>query len=148
MKKLVPCWGFICELETLLFQQHGREVTHPFIRFIIRRRFDTCSLLEYNAVTTMRGVTMTQTTAGIRELKARLSSYMQQVKAGTILVITERGKPVGRIAPIKPSAEARMQELLQSGVVAWSGRKLAPMAPVARTQGTGTVAELLLENRE
>ncbi len=91
---------------------------------------------------------MTAMTVGIRELKTRLSSYLQQVKAGATLVITERGKPVGRIVPIKPSVEAQVQELLQAGLVAWNGSKLAPMAPVARTRGKRTVAELLLEDRE
>lgn len=88
---------------------------------------------------------MTQMTVGIRELKARLSNYMQQVKAGATLVITERGKPIGRIVPLSPSVETRLQELIQAGLMAWSGHKLAPMAPVARTRGRRTVADLLLE---
>ncbi len=91
---------------------------------------------------------MTQITVGIRELKTHLSSYVQQVKAGATLVITERGKPVGRIVPIKPSVEAQMQELLQTGILAWSGRKLEPKTPVTRIQGNQTVADLLLEDRE
>ena len=48
---------------------------------------------------------MTQTTVGIRELKARLSVYMQQVKAGATVVITERGKPIARIVPLSPSVD-------------------------------------------
>lgn len=91
---------------------------------------------------------MPQMTVGIRELKARLSSYLQQVKAGATLVVTERGKPVGRIVPIKPSLEAQIHELRQAGLLAWNGRKLGPMAAVARTQGRRTVAELLLEDRD
>ena len=91
---------------------------------------------------------MAQTTAGIRELKARLSAYMQQVKAGATVVITERGKPIGRIVPLSPSVETRVQELAQAGMMAWSGRKLAPLAPVARTRGDRPVADLLLEDRE
>jgi prevent-host-death family protein len=91
---------------------------------------------------------MTQTTVGIRELKTRLSHYMQQVKAGATLVVTERGKPIGRIVPQSPSVETRLQELVQAGLLAWSGHKLAPMAPVARARGKRTVAELLLEDRE
>jgi len=91
---------------------------------------------------------MDQMTVGIRELKAQLSVYMQQVKAGATLVITERGKPIGRIMPLSPSTEARIQELVQAGLVTWSGRRLAPRAPVARTQGKRTVADLLLEDRE
>ena len=91
---------------------------------------------------------MTHMTVDIRELKARLSNYVQQVKSGATLVITERGKPVGRIVPLSPSVETRVQELVQAGLMAWSGQKLAPMTPVARTQGRRTVADLLLEDRE
>ena len=91
---------------------------------------------------------MTQTAIGIRELKTRLSNYMQQVKAGSTLVITERGKPVGRIVPLSPSVETRVQELVRARLMAWSGNKLVPMAPVARTRGRRMVADLLLEDRE
>jgi len=87
-------------------------------------------------------------TVGIRELKARLSRYLNQVKAGDTLVITERGKPVGRIVPVKTSLETRMQEMVQAGLLAWNGQKFAPPSPVARTRGERTVAELLLEDRE
>jgi len=66
---------------------------------------------------------MTQTVVGIRELKARLSAYMLQVKAGATVVITEWGKPIGRIVPLSPSVEARVQELVQAGLMAWSGRR-------------------------
>jgi prevent-host-death family protein len=91
---------------------------------------------------------MTQMTVGIRELKTRLSAYLKEVKAGSTLIITERGKPVGRIVPIKPSVEAQMQELVQSGLVAWSGRKLSPIEPVVKLRGHKTIAGLLLEDRE
>ena len=91
---------------------------------------------------------MTQTTVGIRELKAQLSVYVQRVKAGDTVVITERGKAVGRIVPIERSVEERLQDLIAAGVVEWNGQKLEPMAPVARTHGPKTVADLLLEDRE
>jgi len=91
---------------------------------------------------------MTEMTVGIRDLKAQLSNYLRQVKAGATLIITERGRPVGRIVPLSPSVEDRVQELIQAGLMAWSGNKLAPMAPVARTRGNRMVADLLLEDRE
>lgn len=91
---------------------------------------------------------MTQVTVGIRDLKAQLSKYIQQVKAGETVIITERGKPIGRIVPTEPSIDARLKELEQAGVLSWSGRKLQPATPVARTRGTKTVAEMLLEDRE
>ena len=90
---------------------------------------------------------MAQTTVGIRELKARLGTYMRQVKGGAILVITERGKPVGRIVPMKSSVETRTQELIQAGVIAWSGRKPKKRVPTVKIRGNKTVAELLLEDR-
>lgn len=85
---------------------------------------------------------------GIREFKARLSYYMNKVREGATLVITEHGKPVGRVVPVAPSLEERMRELVEAGVVSWSGRKLEPGEPVARTRGPKTVADLLLEDRE
>ena len=84
----------------------------------------------------------------IRDLKAQLNKYIQQVKAGETVIITERGKPIGRIMPIESSTEIKLKELEQTGVLAWSGRLLLPAAPVAQTRGDKTVAEILLEDRE
>ena len=91
---------------------------------------------------------MTGTTVGIRDLKAKLSAYIQQVKDGATLVITERGKPVGRIVPVRASLEERLQEMAQAGLVGWSGNKLKSIAPVARARGGKSVSDLLLEDRE
>jgi prevent-host-death family protein len=56
---------------------------------------------------------MTQMEVGIRELKAQLSGYMKRVKAGETVIITERGRAVGRIVPMEQSVEARLQAMLQ-----------------------------------
>ncbi len=89
-----------------------------------------------------------QTTVGIRDLKARLSHYVRQVKSGETVIITERGKPVGRIVPIEKSLDEKMQELVDSGFMTWSGKKIKSSKPVARTKGDKTAAQLLLEDRE
>jgi prevent-host-death family protein len=91
---------------------------------------------------------MTQITVGIRELKAQLSHYIRQVKSGTTLIITERGKPIGRIVAVNPSLDERVQELIGAGIIAWNGQKLAAIAPVTRIKGEETIADLLLEDRE
>jgi prevent-host-death family protein len=39
-------------------------------------------------------------TAAVSELKARLSEYLNQVKAGMEVLITDRGKPIARLVPI------------------------------------------------
>ena len=91
---------------------------------------------------------MAQVTVGIRELKARLSSYVRQVKSGASVIITDRGEPVARLVPMGRALEDRMEDLVEAGLITWSGRTLSPIAPVARTQGQQTVADLLLEDRE
>ncbi len=91
---------------------------------------------------------MPQTEAGVRELKAHLSAYLRQVKAGGIVTITERGKPIGRIVPTDQSIQVRLDNLKQGGLIAWSGKKLPMLAPIARIQNGRTVADLLLEDRE
>ena len=94
---------------------------------------------------------MAEVTAGVRDLKTQLSKYVRQVKLGTTVVVTERGKPIGRIMPLSASPEARVQELIQVGLAAWNGRKLPlvpDLAPIPQTRGSQTIADLLLEDRE
>ena len=91
---------------------------------------------------------MNELSISVRELKARLSEYLRQVKAGRTIVITEHGQPVGLIVPATQSREARLQAMLDAGLIVWSGKRLEPMSPVARTRGKRTVADLVIENRE
>ena len=91
---------------------------------------------------------MSEMTVGIRELKSRLSSYVRQVKAGASLTITEHGKPVGQIVPVRPLLEARLRQLVESQAVSWNGRRLAPNVPKVELRGRKTVAKMLLEDRE
>lgn len=90
---------------------------------------------------------MSQHTVGIRQLKEQLSHFVEQVKAGATVVITERGTPVGRIVPVASSLESRLQQLAEANLLAWSGRKLGSKAPAVRVRGVQTVADLLLEDR-
>ena len=52
-------------------------------------------------------------------LKARLSEYLDAVRAGEEVIVTERGKPVARIAPVgaPEQTDARMQRLIRAGVI-------------------------------
>jgi prevent-host-death family protein len=92
-------------------------------------------------------VPMKETTVSIRELKSRLSHYLRQAKAGQIVEITERGKPVGRIVPVASSLEERIEAARRSGLISWNGRKLTPLKPVAKLRTKKTVAELVVEDR-
>jgi prevent-host-death family protein len=90
---------------------------------------------------------MAERIVGVRELKARLSEYLRQVKAGDTLVITEHGVPVGRLTPAGLSMEERMQVMVEAGQAEWSGKRIAPSKPVARTKKGYSVSEALIEDR-
>jgi prevent-host-death family protein len=90
---------------------------------------------------------MGEQTIGVRELKARLSQYLRQVKQGRTLVITERGKPVGRLVPIGQSLDEKLEAMRTAGQIEWSGKKLKPMKPVAKVKQGFSVADLLIEDR-
>lgn len=89
-----------------------------------------------------------QTSVGIRELKSRLSHFLRRVQAGEIVVITDHGRPVGRIVPYQQTVGERLEQLQAGGLIAWSGEQLATQAPIATARGGHTVADLLLEDRE
>jgi prevent-host-death family protein len=85
---------------------------------------------------------------GIRELKSTLSECIREVKAGRTLVVTEHGDPVARMIPESGSIRERLEALRKAGTVAWSGRRLRRLKPVARVRRNRTVADLVSENRE
>ena len=60
----------------------------------------------------------------------------------------EHSTPVGHIVSLSPSVETRARQLVEAGLVAWNGQRLTPLAPVARTRGQRTVADLVLEDRD
>ncbi|MCB8982380.1 MAG: type II toxin-antitoxin system prevent-host-death family antitoxin [Ardenticatenaceae bacterium] len=85
---------------------------------------------------------------GIRELKANLSSYLRRVKAGETLIITEYGKPIGRITPITADADERLELLLQAGRAKWNRQTFPAYTPTIQTKGEATLSDLLIEDRE
>jgi prevent-host-death family protein len=59
---------------------------------------------------------------GIKELKARLSSYVAQAKEGQEIVITEHGKDVALIIPLSQERQA-VKSLMAEGKADWLGGK-------------------------
>ncbi len=58
--------------------------------------------------------------AKVSELKAGLSAYLEQVKRGEQVVITERGRTIARIVPVAPAEgdeEERMLDLERRGII-------------------------------
>ena len=55
-------------------------------------------------------------TVGIRELRNNLRAWLERVKAGEEVVVTERGKPVAQLTPLD-SGRRKLQELIDAGLV-------------------------------
>jgi prevent-host-death family protein len=52
---------------------------------------------------------------GIRELRAHLSRYLDQVREGEEIVVTDRGTPIAKISPT--NGRSRIDELIAAGVI-------------------------------
>jgi prevent-host-death family protein len=57
------------------------------------------------------------TSASISELKARLSAYLDMVREGKEVLVTDRGRLITRVAPVQGGEleESRPELLLRSG---------------------------------
>ncbi len=86
---------------------------------------------------------------GARELKTRLGGYLQSVRQGRTIVITERGEPVAELRPLERSAtqDAVLERLNARGAVTrLENRPLAPFRPV-RSRGL-SVSDAIIEDRD
>jgi len=88
-------------------------------------------------------------TVGARELKTRLGGYLQQVRQGKTLVITDRGEPVAELKPLHRAGteDAELERLKALGAVTrLENRPLAPFRPV-RSRGS-SISDAILEDRD
>ena len=90
---------------------------------------------------------MNEMRVGIRELKSKLSEYMRRVKSGQTIVVTEHGKPIGQIVPVKASVEERLHAMVATGLAEWDGQKLKPYKPVAINRGERQASDLVVADR-
>ena len=72
----------------------------------------------------------------ISELKAKLSHYLDLVRAGEEVIVTDRGRPIARLAGLADDAalDQRMRQLIRLG------RIRAPVE-VGALEGRGTLPE-------
>jgi prevent-host-death family protein len=89
-----------------------------------------------------------ETSVGTRELKNRLSEYLRRVKAGETIIITERGKPVGQILPVRDDLSSRLRSLAEAGVIEWNGEPVPSYQPKAVNRGERLLSDLVVEDRE
>jgi len=91
-------------------------------------------------------------TAAVSELKARLSEYLNQVKAGMEILITDRGKPVARLVPVSRNKDLKesLVRMEKQGLIRLGPGKLPKdFWKIPRPEDPkGLVLKALLEERE
>jgi prevent-host-death family protein len=80
---------------------------------------------------------------GIRELKNHLSRYLDRVRAGDELVVTDRGRAIARVVPLDD--ERVLDRLVAEGVVTPARREKRRATRPLRS--TGSVSDLVGEQR-
>ena len=82
--------------------------------------------------------------AGVRDLRDHLSRYLERVKAGEELTVTDRGRPIARLVPV--GGTNTFDRLIADGlVVPAASRRRA--RPKTRVSATGPVSDLVAEQR-
>ncbi len=67
-------------------------------------------------------------TVSVATLKARLSEFLRSARAGETVIVTDRGTPVARLAPLEGTSAltGRLESLEASGLVRRPNRVLDP----------------------
>lgn len=81
---------------------------------------------------------------GVRDLKAKLSSYLQRAAAGEVITVTDRGRPVAVLGP--PLGTVDLAAAIEAGWVQPARR--SGLRPVARQRAQGSVMQALAEDRD
>lgn len=80
---------------------------------------------------------------GVRELRNNLSRFLDRVREGEEVVVTDRGIAVARVLPV--DSERVLHRLIAEGVVTPAPRpKGRAGVPI---KGTGTVSDLMADQR-
>jgi prevent-host-death family protein len=84
---------------------------------------------------------------GVRELRDNLSEYLRRVREGELLVITDRGRPIGELGPAAGGRVAeRARALVRRGAATWSGGKPRGLDSPPRPKA-GLVSDAVVEDR-
>ncbi len=97
------------------------------------------------ATTTLASSSPRDASVGIRELRDHLSRYLEQVKAGAAITVTEHGRVIAAIVPMTYSQH--MLELAAQGKVRLPTRPRGRAADFPKIEVEGGLSDLLREVR-
>lgn len=90
-------------------------------------------------------------TVGVRELRQNLSRYLERVKDGETLTVTERGHEVARLVPSHPHVDPYYQDLAAQYGATIPTRRLVDamksLSPLHKPAPAGTTDAFLEESR-
>ncbi len=92
---------------------------------------------------------MSRDVVGARELKTRLGTYLQRVREGRTLIVTDRGEPIAELRPLAndSSIPSALVRLSTKGSISLPSRaSLSPFRPI-RNRGE-SLSKKVLEDRE
>jgi prevent-host-death family protein len=84
-------------------------------------------------------------TAGVRELRDHLSRYLDEVKAGRSVTVTDHGTVIGTIVPMRFSE--RTMQLYRQGRVGLAKRPKSAARDLPEIEIQGGITDILLEMR-
>jgi prevent-host-death family protein len=85
---------------------------------------------------------------GIRELRQNASEYVRRAEQGETIEVTDRGRPVARLAPL-PKADSILDRLIAEGKATRAEGDLLDLAkPAPPIPGQPSISEMLDELRE
>jgi prevent-host-death family protein len=86
-------------------------------------------------------------TVGIRELKNRLSHYLDKVRAGERLAVTDRGSVIAYVLPAERASDLEgLVRLVREDRASWEGGKPEGAASPVGVKGKA-VSEIVIEER-
>ena len=90
-------------------------------------------------------------TVGIKQLKNQLTQYLRRTKGGEEIIVTERGKPIAIIQPIRSaevgSREGRLAQLATQGRLTLPTRPPRKKVSLVKVSGPPLSAIVLKDRR-
>ena len=83
--------------------------------------------------------------AGVRELRDHLSRYLEVVRDGEEVTVTDHGKAVARLVPLDQPRV--IDRLIAEGLIS-SAENTKQKRPLRRIRTKGTVSDLVAEQRQ
>ena len=108
---------------------------------------DPCAVMSYNWSMTV-ATPPPGSSVGVRELKNQLSSFLDRVKAGEEITVTEHGRPIARLSAVGSDVD-RMAVLVAAGIVqpATGRQRRLPSKRVKLSGGASALAGIVAEQR-